>query len=119
MSYQSAPSSAPEYGDPGEQVAQLRHVLALVEEIAGRSPAAPKDADLDEAARISALYASALPIVQRRFDAFAAETATWAAAGVKALLAVQDRNCAPEPAAARLADSLTKALKRLVRIVRG
>ncbi|MDT9599064.1 hypothetical protein [Sphingosinicella rhizophila] len=119
MSYQSAPSSAPDHGDPGEQVAQLRHVLTLVEEIAGRTVNAPKDADLDEAARISALYASALPIVQRRFDAFAAETAIWASAGVKALLALQDRNRAPEPAAARLADALAKALKRLVTIIRA
>ena len=45
----------------------------------------------------------ALPIVQRRFEALAAETALWAAAGVEALLAAGDA-APPRAAAARLAE---------------
>ena len=41
----------------------------------------PPMTDLDEAARISAAYAKALPIDQKRFDSLAAEIARWAAAG--------------------------------------
>ncbi len=69
--------------DAGGQVAQLRHVLKLVEELAGecaRRP--PSDAALDESARISSLYDGCEPIVRRRFFALAAETAAWSAAGV-------------------------------------
>jgi hypothetical protein len=74
--------------DAGRQVAQLRHLLRLVEELAGRRAATgADDAALDESARFSSAYDGALPIVQRRFDALAGETATWSAAAVEALLA--------------------------------
>ena len=103
--------------DAGRQVAQLRHLLRLVEELAGR-PAAPgaHDAALDESARFSSAYDSALPIVQRRFDALAGETAAWSAAAVEALLAPGEGRATA--AARRLADELAKALNELAKLLR-
>ena len=103
--------------DAGGEIAQLRHVLALVEELAGRAGGPAADPELDEAARVSAAYEAAQPIVQRRFETLAAHTARWAAAGVAALVALRDRERPVEPAAARLADELRKALGRLRAIV--
>ena len=103
--------------EAGRQVAQLRHVLRLVEELAGRrSGRGPDYAALDESARVSSAYDRALPIVQRRFDALAGETAVWSTAAVEALLASGGRS---SPAAARrLAEELDRALKRLAQILR-
>jgi hypothetical protein len=110
---QSALVRAPALPDPGAEAAQLRHVLALVEEMAGR-PASAKDGDaLEEAARIGASYAEALPIARRRFDALAAEASAMAAAGVEALLALEEKRRPTRAAAARLADELAGALGRL------
>ena len=103
--------------DAGGEVAQLRHVLALVEELAGRSAGAAADPELDEAARVSAAYEAAEPIVQRRFDTLAAHTARWAAAGVAALVALRERERPTAPAASRLAEELRTALERLRGIV--
>lgn len=103
--------------DAGAEIAQLRRVLALVEEIAGRSHSFAGDGELDEAARVSAAYDAAMPIVQRRFDELASRTARWAAAGVSALVAVRERDRPAGPAAARLADELRKALAQLRSIV--
>ena len=113
--------SPPQYGgtpiDAGCQVAQLRHVLHLVEELAGRSaPPGADDAALDEGARISSAYDHAMPVVQRRFDALAAETTAWSAAAVEALL-----SCGGSPKAAaarRLADELASALRNLSKLLR-
>jgi hypothetical protein len=102
--------------DAGRQVAQLRHVLRLVEELAGRAaPAGAGDAALDESARISSAYSDAQPIVQRRFDALAAETAAWSAAAVEALLGAGPKTPA---AARRLAEELAKALQDLGKLLR-
>jgi len=98
--------------DPGRQVAQLREALRLVERIAGGTAPPGHDDALDEAARISIAYETALPVVQRRFEALAAETAIWAAAGVEALLAAES-GAPPRAAAARLARQLDAALSRL------
>jgi hypothetical protein len=95
--------------DAGPQVAQLRHVLRLVEELAGRQ-AAPAEADaaLDQAAQISSLYLGAEPIVQRRFGVLAAQIGAWSAAGVEALLAAGESR---SPAAVHaLANELEQAL---------
>jgi hypothetical protein len=102
-------------GDAGEEIARLREVLALVEQIAGRQPS--RDAGLDENARIGAAYESALPIVQRRFDSLAAETARWATAGVEALLTLHERGRPCRAAASKLADELDQALLRLRRML--
>jgi hypothetical protein len=103
--------------DAGRQVAQLRHVLNLVEEIAGRKQASSGgDAGLDESARVAGAYSAELPIVQRRFDALAAETAAWSAAAVEALLDAGDRRS--KAAARRLGDELSKALTQLSELLR-
>lgn len=119
MTHQQPSLSASTLVDPDRKVAQLRYVLSLVDEIAGedggrRDP----DTALDEAARIGAAYRHALPIDRRRFDAFAAVTATWAAAGVEALLGCEGREPPPRAAAARLAGEIRTALKALAAISR-
>jgi hypothetical protein len=103
--------------DAGAQIARLRRVLALVEEIAGAEPPGAADAALDEAALVSAAYESALPIVQRRFDTVAAQTAAWAAAGASALATLGERQRPTQAAAERLAGELRKALGTLRQIV--
>jgi hypothetical protein len=112
-----APPSAPVAGpDPGRQIAQLREALRLVERIAG-GPASPSpEHALDEAARLGIAYEAALPVVQRRFEALAAETAIWAAAGVEALLAAESSG-PPRAAAFRLARQLDAALSQLAALL--
>ena len=101
--------------DAGRQIAQLRHMLGLVEEIAGMPP---QGADaLDEVTRIGTAYEAAPPIVQRRFDAFAAETADWAAAAVEVLIASGNPAQRSSAAARRLAEELARAIARLSRMV--
>ena len=116
MTHQAPPSPTPSGTDPGRQVAQLREALRLVERIAGRE-VADGDGDLDDAARISSAYDSALPVVQHRFDGLAAETGAWVSAGVEALLAA-GRDDPPRAAAARLADELEDALKQMAALLR-
>jgi hypothetical protein len=115
MTQQQPPFYAPGLADAGAQIAQLRQVLALVEEMAGRASISPGDALLDEAARISAAYARALPIDQKRFDALAAETTRWASAGVAALLKLDDAGMPVRAAAQRVAEELEKGLAELGR----
>ncbi|HST36464.1 MAG TPA: hypothetical protein VLK25_07535 [Allosphingosinicella sp.] len=115
MTHQAPPLPPSAGADPGRQHAQLREALRLVERIAGRTSTA--EAGLDEAARLSAAYERALPVAQRRFDALAAETAIWAAAGVEALL-IAGQITPPRAAAGRLADSLGRALSELETILR-
>jgi hypothetical protein len=117
MTHQSPRLSMPGLADAGGQVAQLRQVLALVEEIAGRHGFTGDG--LDEAARVSAAYAHAWPVVQRRFDRAAAETAQWAAAGVETLLSLSDGGRPAAPAAAVLAEGIRDALTRLGAILRA
>lgn len=114
MTLQSPPPQAAAGADAGRQLAQLREVLRLVEQIAGRGSAAGRDSALDEAIRAGAAYGDALPIVQRRFDAQVAETVAWAAAGVEAL----SLSGGPRAAAARLADELKLAIEDLVKLLR-
>lgn len=114
MTHQAPPSPAADGPDPGRQIAQLHEALRLVERIAGE-PGGRHHA-LDEAANISGAYAVALPVVQRRFETLANETALWAAAGVEALLA-----SGPVPpsraAATRLAQQLEAALDELAALL--
>jgi hypothetical protein len=113
MTQQQPPLYAPGLADAGAQIAQLRQVLALIGEMAGRASVSPEDTVLDEAARISAAYARALPIDQKRFDSLASETARWAAAGVGALLKLDEAGMPVRAAAARLAEELEKGLTAL------
>lgn len=115
MTHQARPTPPSSGADPGRRIAQLREALRLVERIAGREDDGP-DTQLDEAARISDAYDRALSIARHRFDALAAETSVWAAAGVEALLASAPAN--PSRAAAeRLASALERALDRLGRLL--
>jgi hypothetical protein len=117
MSYQSTTQFTREPIDAGRQLAQLAHVLALVEELAGR-PTVPGQGDqtLEQGAQVSSFYSDALPIVRRRFDALAAETAAWSAAGVEALLAAGEKRS--RAAARRLADELQAAVSELTKLLR-
>ena len=116
MTHQPPSVEAASGVDAGRQVVQLRQVLLLVEQLAGRGdPAGAAEQALDEAARIGTAYGDALPVVQRRFDALVAETVAWAAAGVEALTRAHGGSRA---AAARLADELALALEDLSRLLR-
>ena len=113
MTQQAAPPRPLACADAGGQIARLRRVLTLVEEMADRASGPAVNDALDEAARISAAHGCALPIVQRHFDRLAAETTASAAAGMRALLALQDRERPTRAAADRLADELARSLERL------
>lgn len=115
MTHQAPPSPPVAGPDPGRQIAQLREALRLVERIAGEE--SRHEAGLDEAATISSAYDVALPVVQRRFEALANETALWAAAGVEALLAA-GQGAPSRAAAARLARQLDGALEDLAALLR-
>jgi hypothetical protein len=119
VTQQEPPFYAPGLADAGAQLAQLRQVLALVEEMAGRASLSPRDDVLDEAARVSAAYARALPIDQKRFDGLAGETARWARAGVEALLKLDEAGMPVRAAAERLADELEKGLAALAQRLPG
>lgn len=110
---------APGLADAGGQVDQLRQVLQLVEELAGHPARPHTEATLDQAARISRAYAHALPIDQRRFDLHAADTARWAAAGVEALLQLEEQGRPCRAASRALAERLSRALADLADIVRA
>ena len=117
MTHQSSSEIVTAAADPCRQVTQLRELLALVRNIAGHVPnAAERESALDEAALVISAYARALPVVQRRFDTLAAETAGWAAAGVEALLAAGDE-VPPRAAADRLADQLGRALSEMAALL--
>jgi hypothetical protein len=113
MTHQPPPFSAAPAEDPGRQVAQLREALALVERLAGRAPDGA--GGLEEAARISAGHDRAPPIVQRRFDALAAESVLWTTAALEALLAAGDPP--PRAAASRLAQSIRRVLAEMRALV--
>src|SRR5437870_28934 len=114
MTHQAPPAPATAGPNPGRQIAQLREALRLVERIAGTERA--HDRALDEAARISGAWEVALPVVQRRFEALANETALWAAAGVEALLATGS-GPPSRAAAARLARQIETALGDLAKLL--
>ena len=120
MTHQSPAQQKPLQVEAGRQVAQLRGVLLLVQQMAGRkSNADGEDAMLDEGARLSSAYGHAFPIERRRFEALANQTAAWAAAGVEALLAYQDAPEPPRVAAAALAHELERAIGDLRKILRA
>jgi hypothetical protein len=116
---QQAPLYVPGTADAGAQMARLRGVLALVEELAGQPRRSPGEGAMDEAARVSASYAAAVPIDQKRFDALAGETARWAAAGVEALLKLEEAGLPVAAAAERVAEELGKSLRELAQRLPG
>ena len=112
MTHQPATFHAPGLTDAGAEIARLRQILALVREIGGAA-AIDLDGSLEEAARVSGAYAIALPIIQRRFDEEVAIVDRWAAAGLEALLILDETGRPAAAAAARLALELEAALRRL------
>jgi hypothetical protein len=110
-------SSISPSADPVAEISQLARVLGLVAGLAGRPPLG--DEMLDEAARIGAAHADALPIDRRRFDRVAAETTARAEAGLEALIALQESRRPTRAAAARLAEAIEEGLVRLSGIVAG
>lgn len=95
------------------RLARLAEVLALVERLAGDAGAAiPMPPDT------AAIYAAAGPIARRRFDALAAETAAFAAAGIEILLRQADTGGSGQQAAARcLAREMRAAIDDLARLL--
>ena len=117
MTHQAPPAPALPGADPGRQVASLREALLLVRSIAGAEGNPGDEALLEEAAQFSIAYERAAPVVQRRFDAMSGEMASWAAAGVEALLMAGDTP--PPLPAQRLAGAMEDglgALRTLLRI---
>ena len=116
MTHQAPPAPALPGADPGRQVASLREALLLVRSIAGIEESEGRDALLEEAAQFSIAYERAAPVVQRRFDAMSGEMASWAAAGVEALLACGDTP--PARPAERLAGAMEDGLSSLRALLR-
>ena len=118
MTHQANEHATTTSSKAGQQMAQLRHMLVLVEQVAGIAAPDLNDAALDENARISGAYEAASAITRRRFDALTSETETWAAAAVGALVAANDATEQPRPAAKALADELSATLGRLSTILK-
>lgn len=68
---------------PSEEIAQLRAVLRVVDEIAGTEPSATIEPD---PAALDARHAAAPALVRVRYARLAARTASFSAAGVSALI---------------------------------
>jgi hypothetical protein len=88
---------------------QLRAVLALVEEMAGEAP--------QPLAALVPVPPPSCPIARRRLTVLAAETATFAAAGIEALIRHKDMTGVDSvPAARALAGDMRRAIEALERI---
>ena len=98
---------------PDERLAQLSGALALVARLAGDdAPSVPLPAD------VATAYSAARPIARRRFDALAAETAAFSAAGIEVLLrqrAGGSGDC--RAAAARLASEMRTAISAMLQAI--
>lgn len=94
---------------PAEQIAQLRAIRALVDELAGNMPDAGGAAGND----IDRCYDRASSIVQRRFDALAGETAAYAAIGLSALIASRGAGHIVVGGAAHLAREMARSIRRM------
>lgn len=98
---------------PDKRLAQLAGALALVARLAG-DDGAPLPAPAD----VTTAYAAAGPIARRRFDALAAETAAFAAAGIEVLLrqrAARGGDC--RAAAAHLASEMRTAMTIMTQVI--
>jgi hypothetical protein len=93
---------------PAEQIAQLRAIRALVDELAGNTPDNGATAD-----DLDRRYDHASSIVQRRFDALAGETAAYAADGLSALIAGRGAGAMVAGAAAHLAREMARSIRRM------
>lgn len=110
-----SPHWTPAESEPGRLLAQLANVRALIGQMAGETPPTTEES-LDRAARIDTAYWTAEPVVQKRFDAIAGETAVWAAAAAQALM--RSGTVAPRKApAALLASEIAGAQRRMERVL--
>lgn len=98
---------------PGQQLADLRAIHALVSELAGvpRAAESPRN-------DIELRYDRATPIARQSFDAVASETAAFAAAGLSAIIAGRTINDRPTGGAEHLAREMERAIKRLESLLR-
>lgn len=102
---------------PGQQLARLRAVLALVESMAGIESAGA--VDLGDGAALEDRYASAPGAARRRYDALAGETAAFAAAGIEALIRARVEPVADvSRPAARLAQEMRGSIRTMERLIR-
>lgn len=98
--------------------ARLHAALTLIECLAGEEPLPGPSAEQERIAY--ARYCAAPSLVRRRYDALAGETASFAAAGLAALLRWKDAAGAdPAPAAARLAAEMRLAIAGLGKLIGG
>lgn len=110
------PFSAPAV--PASEQARLHAALSLIECLAGQEPLPGANAEQERIA--FARYCAAPSLVRRRYDALAAETAAFAAAGLALLLRGKDREgWDPAPAAASLAAEMRRALAGLESLIAG
>ena len=97
---------------PSEDIAQLRAILAVVDELAGRSAAAPLQED---PATLDARYAGAPDLIRARYARAASRTASFSAAGVAALIAANPgTEQARRSAAEYLAGEMRHAIRKMV-----
>lgn len=111
MSEMTHPVAAP--ASPGQQLADLRAIHALVSELAGLDRV-PEPVRND----IELRYDRATPIARQSFDAVASETAAFAAAGLSAIIAGRAINDRPTGGAEHLAHEMERAIKRLDALLR-
>lgn len=100
---------------PEQQMAELRAIRSLVQELGGLS------AELDSEAPHAPLdsrYTAASPLVRDQFDALANETAAIAAAGLSALIAGRRHGHGGHAAASLLVKEMDRAIGTMERILR-
>ncbi|GAA4713664.1 hypothetical protein H9L13_04105 [Sphingomonas lutea] len=109
-----APQPRPEpYAEAVSRLASIRHALRLVDNHAG-GPAP----DLDQDAKIAAVWDEAGPAKQRCFDARSSRIVGATAAGVEALLVEREAGRMPHAEASReLVDQIRRELAEVARVV--
>ncbi|MBB5684733.1 hypothetical protein [Sphingobium boeckii] len=112
MNQQSASSISTAPVTPGTQIGELRAILGLVHALAGNEMGIDRPEMTDADVR----YAAAAPLVRRRFDALASETAAFSATGLSALIGGRERGNT-KAAAAYLARSMDRAIVRMEKML--
>lgn len=109
-------------GEAAQSLLRLRNVLTLVEQIAGdeRPSNIPVhlDEQLDNEATLALAYATASSVTRRRFDALAGEAASFASAGLSALIQHKQRMGRDCHAGARqLATDMRHSIEAMTRMI--
>lgn len=112
MNQQTAASISSAPLSPGTQIGELRAILGLVHALAGNEAGIERPELTDADAR----YAAAAPLVRRRFDALASETAAFSATGLSALIGGRERGNS-QAAAAFLARAMDRAIVRMEKML--